>query len=605
MIPTGRYACSVVLSVLLTAVLLGLSPARGATLPVFRLDGALSESPSELAHLLGETKPQTLHELVSRLDQAAQDSQVPAVVILLESPEIGLAQTQELRQAMGRLRQAGKKVHLFAEALDMGTYLLSTGASNITVVPSGMLMVMGLNSEALYLRGLLDKIGVQPDLVHIGEYKSAGEIFTRSGPSEEALQQMNRLLDDVYSRMIGAVARTREMGTDQAEAALTSGPYSAEQALDIGLIDSVRYRKDFLDRLSSRYEAELDTRYGGKKTPELDFSTPFAIFQLLSDLMQDVQPALSSASIAIVNVEGLIVRGKSSDGGATGKLVGSRTLRQALEKAAQDDTVKAVVLRVDSPGGSALASEIIWKGTQRIRQAKPLVVSMGNVAASGGYYVSCGADRIFADESTITGSIGVLGGKMVTVGMWDKLGVNWHRLPRGRHATLFSPSAPFSEHDREFIREFMNETYETFKQRVTEGRGTRLKGDLEPLAGGRVYTGRQALEIGLVDDLGGLHEALAFAAERAGLETYKVRLLPEPKTILDLLLEALGLDEDSDLELGGAPSALADPLVKAALPLLGNVDPWRRAAALRSLRVAEVLTREGVIVVPPFQMIIH
>ena len=605
MIAAARYFPSLRLAVLLSTVLVGLGPIQAATLPVFKLDGALSESPSELAALLGDGRPKTLYELVSRMEQAADDPDVPAVVILIESPRMGFGQTQEIRGAMGRLRQAGKKVHLFAERLGMGTYLLSTGASDITVVPSGVLMVTGLNPEAMYLRGLLDKIGVEPDLVHIGDYKSAGETFVRKGPSPAALEQMDRLLDDIYSQMIRAVGQAREMEPEQAETALTSGPYSAERALEIGLIDSVRYRKDFLDRLTLRYEAELETRYGGRKKPELDFSAPFAIFQFFSDLMQEVQPSLPEASIAVVNVEGLMMDGKSDDGGPLGKVSGSRTLRQALEKAAADDTIKAVVLRVDSPGGSSLASEIMWKGTQRLRRAKPLIVSMGNVAASGGYYVSCGADYIFADEGTITGSIGVLGGKMVTAGLWDKLGVNWHQSPRGQHATLFSSSAPFSERDREVIRSFMNETYVTFKKRVADGRGNRIKGDLEPLAGGRVYTGREAREIGLVDEIGGLQEAMAFAAKRAGLDKYKVRVLPEPKTILDLLREALGLDDDSDLKLQSLRNAAVHPLLKAALPLLENLDPERRAAVVRSLRMAEMLTREAVLLVPPFELVIY
>ena len=604
MITARRCLAAFLMAILMPFNLTASSAVRGATVPVFRLDGTLTESPSELASLLGETKPSTLYQVVSRMKQAAEDPQVPGIVVLIESPSLGLAQIQELVAAMGRLREAEKKVHLFAESLDMGTYVLSTGASDITVVPSGTLMLTGIRSESVYVRGLLDKIGVQADIVRIGDFKDAGEMLVRSGPSEESLQQKNRRLDDIYAQILESVENSRQRDRRHAEAALTGGPYTAERALELGLIDAVRYRKDFLDRLKLRYEAELDPNFGARKTPELDFSSPFAIFQLLTDLMQDVQPLKIGASIAVVNVEGLIAEGKSTVSGPLGKISGSRTLRKALTKAEEDDSIKAVVLRVASPGGSALASEIMWNGTQRIRRVKPFIVSMGDVAASGGYYISCGADHIFADAGTITGSIGVLGGKMVTTGMWEKLGVNWHELSRGSHAALFSSSSAFSEAERQVLRSFMEETYETFKRHVSDGRGNRLTGELESMAGGRVYTGRQALEMGLVDEIGGLQDALAYAAGHAGLDRYKVRLLPEPKTIMDLLREALGLPDDSDL-LWHEPSPVgASSLLKAALPLLDSLSPAKKAAVLRAMFAAELLARENILLMPPFELLV-
>jgi protease-4 len=581
----------------------GPSPSRAATLPVFKLDGILTETPAELAHLLGKSGPKTLYDFVSRMDAAAQDPDVPAVVVLIESPVLGLAQAQELRGAMQGLRRAGKKVHLFAESLTTSTYLLSLGAGNITVVPTGTLYLTGLNPEMMYLRGLLDKIGVLPEIVHIGDYKSAGETLTRTGPSPEAREQTDRLLDDVYDQMIRAVAEARNMSAEQAEIALTSGPYTAEQALEAGLIDAVRYRKDFLERLTGRYEAEPEVHYGARRMPEPDFSTPFGIFQFLTELMQEVKPAVSGASVAVINLEGLIIDGKSNEAGPFGRTTGSRTLRKVLEKAAADESIKAVVLRVNSGGGSALASEIIWKGTQRISRAKPFIVSMGNTAASGGYYVSCGAERIFADSSTITGSIGVLGGKLVTAEMWGKLGINWYQSPRGRHATLFSTSTPFSDQDRQIIRDYMNQVYKAFKDRVSDGRGRRIQGDLEQLAGGRVYTGRQALKIGLVDEIGGLQDALRYAAEAAGLEQYKVLILPEPKSIVDLLTETMGMDDDSDLRVRSWGAAPGNPMLRAAWPLLKNMDPAHRAAVIRSLQTVALLADESVLAVQPLEIL--
>lgn len=598
---TFRLRMVAVVAVLATAFTMSV-PVLAATVPVFRLAGVTSETQSDLAHLLGDTKARTLYQLVSRMDRAAADPDVPAVVVLIESPVLGFAQLQEVRAAMQRVRDAGKQVHLFAEDLTIGSYLLSTGASEISVVPSGALALIGIGSESVYLRGLLDKIGVEPDIVHIGEFKDAGETLMRTGPSDSSLKQMNRMLDDLYAQMLDAVVESRDMDRDKAENALTSGPYTSERALEIGLIDAVRYRKEFLDRIRARYEAEFETDYGAPKVPKLDFSTPFGIFQLFSEMMQEVKPARLGASIAVVNVEGMIAQGKNTDSGAFGKICGSRTLRKALEKAAQDDNIKAVVLRVDSPGGSALASEIIWKGTHRIQQVKPLIVSMGNVAASGGYYVACGADHIFADAGTITGSIGVLGGKMVTTGMWDKLGISWHQETRGNHAKLYSTATPFSDEEREIIRQYMGEVYATFKQRVADGRGNRLKGELDSLAGGRVYTGREALEIGLVDEIGGLQDALTHAAEVAGLEDYRVRILPAPKSIVDLLREAMGLEDDSEKLLSPSSVLAAGSLLRAAAPLLSDISPARRAAIMRVLTSAEVLRRESVVLVPPFEL---
>jgi len=300
------------------------------------------------------------------MDSAGTDSAVAAVVLLLESPMLGTAQIQELCGAMGRLRDQGKEVYVFAESLTMGTYVLCTGASKISVVPGGVMLLTGLNPESMYLRGLLDKIGVIADIVHIGDYKSAGETFTRTGPSEAAQEQMNRLIDDLYGQMVKRVARSRDFSEERAESVLTSGPYTAEKGLEAGLIDSVKYRQDFLTDVERRYGAKLKADYGGTKQMEFDFSSPFAIFQLFGELMAKAQPALGN-SIAVVHVEGLIVEGKSTESGMMGRTAGSWTLRNALEEAAEDESIKAVVLRVDSPGGSALASEIIWKESARAR----------------------------------------------------------------------------------------------------------------------------------------------------------------------------------------------------------------------------------------------
>jgi protease-4 len=316
-------------------------------------------------------------------------------------------------------------------------------------------------------------------------------------------------------------------------------------------------------------------------------------------------------SVAIVYVEGPITQGESPEslfGGESG--AGSTSIRRALEKAGGDDSVKALVLRVDSPGGSALASEIIWKATQEVARKKPFIVSMGNVAGSGGYYVSCGAHTIFADDTTITASIGVVGGKLVTSGLWNWAGVNWVPHQRGKNADLLSSAKKWDEQQRQRIRKWMDDVYTVFKSRVVAGREKKLAKPIEEMAGGRVYTGKQALDLGLVDKIGGLDDAVKFAAAQANLGDYEVRVIPKSKNLLEMFMEAFtGKQEDEDqFSLSASTRTLlqADsPLMQSVLPLLQQLDPQRTQAVWRTLMRLELIHREGVITMMPEELIIR
>jgi len=277
-------------------------------------------------------------------------------------------------------------------------------------------------------------------------------------------------------------------------------------------------------------------------------------------------------------------------------------VRRALDRVADDERVKAVVLRINSPGGSAVGSEEILHAARRVAAKKPLVVSMGDVAGSGGYYVACGAQTIFADATTLTGSIGVVAGKFVTTDLWNKLGIRWHAVQRGKRAAILSSSAVFSEDERKALRKWMNEIYETFKRRVVEARGKRLKKDIEQLAGGRVFTGRQAVELGLVDRLGGLDEAIAYAARTAGLKEYAVRVVPRPKGFFETLLKGL-TDEQSEDEQLSVPRVSfgsdGPSVLRRAWPLLAGLDRRRVRAILAALQRMDWLQREHVALVMP------
>jgi protease-4 len=295
----------------------------------------------------------------------------------------------------------------------------------------------------------------------------------------------------------------------------------------------------------------------------------------------------------------MIVPGSKQPSLFPASMATSSDIRKALDKAAADDNVKAVVLRVNSPGGSAIASEIILDATKRVKAKKPFVVSMGDVAGSGGYYVSCGADTIFADETTITASIGVVVGKLVTNDMWGKVGITFKEYSRGKNAGLLSSSARFSDEQRKHLQSWMDEVYGTFKSHVTAARGNKLKKPLDEIAGGRVFTGRQALDLGLVDKMGTLNDAVRHAAKEANLaDGYAVRVIPEPKNVMEALLEGLtgesSQDDAKHVTLGGAGSISA-----LALPYLQQLDPQRVGTVRAALQRLELLQQEGVILAMP------
>ena len=582
-----------------------------ATIAVFTLRGMLPETPMSDDLLFGSAKNESLKDLLERLDKAREDDKVKAVVLLLEDASIGFAQSQELRSAMKELQDAGKKVYAHADTLQMGDYLLLSGCSELSVVPTGDIWITGLYGQSVHFRGLLDMIGVVPDFYTCGEYKSAAEMFTRKQPSEQAAENVDWLLDGLFESLVTSIAEGRGVEEKQVRQWIDEGIFTAEEAKEAGIIDAVRFRHEFEAALKETYGDKLtfDKKYGRTQAPSVDFSSPFGIFKFYADLLSGPQKKKSSKdAVAIVYVEGPILPGRPAPGGfplSSGAMAYSTPIREALDECLRDESVKAVVLRVNSPGGSAVASEIILQATQRVKEKKPLIVSMGDIAGSGGYYVACGTDTIFADATTVTGSIGVVAGKLATEDMWNKIGVNWEGFKRGKNAGILASGDKFSESEREQLLEFMNDIYATFKDHVKAARGDRLEKDLEDLAGGRVYTGKQAMELGLVDELGGLQAAIEHAAKEADVDEYEVRVLPAPKSFIELLFADAGKDDDKDgkhlsLALGGlwAPRGTS-PLVDAALPYLRELEPVRFRAVTHALYQLELLQQERVIMAMP------
>ena len=576
-----------------------------AVVAVFSLDRPVTESPSE-EFPFGTVRSESLKDLVARMKKARDDKNVKAVVLLSGSGSLGLGQAEEIRRVMEEIQAAKKPVLAHADTLSTGRYVLLSGASEISMSPTGYLFLTGLYGEGLYVRGLLDKIGVVPDYLTCGAYKSAAEMFMRKAPSSEAEQMQEWIFDSLYETFLDLIAKGRDTSTKKVKQWIDGGLYSAERAKKLGIIDSVQHRHDFVADLKSRYgeEVKLDTKYGKRKTSKIDLSSPMGLLQLWAKLLgvPDIKKTAKN-TVAVIYVDGPILPGKPEPSPFGGmRAAYSTPIRKALDKAAQDDSVKAVVLRVDSPGGSAVASEIILDATKRVSEKKPFVVSMGDVAGSGGYYVACGAETIFADALTITGSIGVVGGKFATTEMWNKIGITWKSYARGKSAGLLSSQDVFTDQERKKLQSWMDEIYGVFKGHVVEVRGDRLKKGIDALAGGRVYTGAQALELGLVDKIGGLDDALAHVAKEAGLDDYVVRVLPRPKNPMELLFGDLS-DGDDDgtisLSAGFTSPGTRWSLWARVLPLLSDVDPRRLEAVKLAIFRLDMLQKDGAVLMMP------
>lgn len=528
---------------------------------IYDLEGTLSESGRPQASLFGglgleSNRPMTLFDITRSLEKAAADPAVSAVVMDADDAGLGLAQIEEIHRRLGAVRKAGKDVWLYSDSLSNATALLGSAANHFTLMPEGDVSFSGLYAESMYFKGLLDKAGVVADVIHIGDFKSFGEEYYRTGPSDFAKQQQEELIGGIFDQIVTKVADGRKVPAEKVRSLIDLGTFTPQQAKEAGLVDDLKHRTDFSGAVREAYKgAEFDHEYA---LPDLDgpeITGMFDVFKLM--FQSDKSKAGKTDYVAVVSLD--------SD-------ISNETIapvREEILKLIKDENAKALVFRVDSPGGSALASEVLWEATDEWKATKrPFIVSMGGVAASGGYYVSAGADRIFAEEGTITGSIGVVGMKLVLGGAMEKIGITTHATQRGAKAGAMSMSKPYTEEETKMVRESMLSVYGTFKKRIESGRGTRLKGELEGMAGGRVYTGTRALELGLVDELGGLGEAIAYAAEKAGVDAASAKLSPEPKSALEgLFAQPEKPDDDEIVRMGVRTS----PVKEAVMATLGDV----------------------------------
>ena len=576
----------------------------------FHLSGVLSESTAADTLSLSGGQITSLRSLVKLIDRAGEDTEVKAVILTFGGMSLEFGQLEEIRDAINSFKSTGKKIYVHAEDMETGDYALLCASNYLSMTPQSTLWLTGLYGETLFVKDLLDKIGVEADFIHIGDYKSGAEMLTNTEPSEAAKENLNWLLDGLYGSLVDMISKSRGLTTEQVKEIIDNGPYLANKALEKGLIDAVQTRQEFISSVLNDFDGTVivDNKYGRKKQPQINLSSPLALFSVLGEMLNPPQKPRKNA-IALIYVDGTITSGygQASLLGMAGAAF-SGDIRKAFEIAAEDDYVKAVVMRVDSPGGSAEASEVILNATRMIKGKKPLIVSMGNVAASGGYYVSCGADTIFADEVTQTASIGVLGGKLATTELWDKIGVNWVGYKRGENADLLNNIRPFDESQREFLNNFMRQTYDVFKGHVTEGREGKLTRPIDEIAGGRVYTGKQALELGLVDRIGGLKQAIDYAAVQASVDNYEVRIIPEPKDFITALLEELSGEGDrmTDIKISDVTNLLTgNPALQPLLEVLQKLEPHKAKVLYRALQRVELLRSENVIMMMPYDIVFN
>lgn len=561
---------------------------------VYDLEGAVSESgksqPSMFDLSMDPSRPLTLLDVTRSLRKAAADPAVKAVVVDVDGANLDFAQILEIRRQLLAVRAAGKDVWLYTEHLSNGTALLGSAANHFTLMPEADCSFHGIHSESMYFKGLLDKVGVRAEVIHIGDFKSYGETFYRTGPSDEAKQQQEKLIDSVFEQIVGSVAEGRKLPAEKVRAIIDDGGLNAEDMVKAGIADGLGHRTDFAKKLRETYgkDADFNREY---ELPDLDGPE-------INGIMDVFKLMFSKSSSAKAKKEFVAV--VALDGDITEESVAP--VRSEILKLAKEDKAKALVLRVNSPGGSALASEVLWEATDEWKATgKPFVVSMGGVAASGGYYVSSGADRIFAEAGTITGSIGVVGMKFVLADAMDKLGVTTHATQRGKNAGVMSMSRGYTEEEAKLVKDSMLEVYGTFKKRVTDGRGKALKGDLEPLAGGRVYSGAQALDIGLVDELGGLDQAIAHASGQAKLDNPEVKLLPEPKSGLEGLFAKPDKTADDEIIRASQPAAHSQRLRAAIIrgaALDALPEPAKSAVSRLAARV-EAYQKSPVLLIGP------
>lgn len=478
------------------------------------------------------TNANSFSDYVRSIEAAAKDEKIKGIFLDLKGVEADLAIRQEIFEALKKFKESDKFIYAYSETYTQGDYHLAALADSIFLYPTGDFMFTGYSSEPLFFKGMLDKLGVEVKLIRVGKYKGAGEPFIRENLSEENRFQIQSYLNSLYQSYLGDIADARKISADTLWAIANELRIETpQQAISSGLIDGLAYRDEVLELLKTKTNA--------KSIDKIKF---ISVDDYASSLTKE--KATEKSRIAVVYAIGDIISGEGDD-----QTIGSDRISAALRDARLDKNVKAVVLRVNSPGGSALASDVIWREMVLLKKAKkPVVVSMGALAASGGYYISIAADSIFAEPTTITGSIGVFGLlPNISPFMKDKLGLTFDRVTTGKYADIGTATRSMRADEEAIIQRMVNRIYEDFTNKVAEARNLPID-SVQNMAQGRVYTGAQAKTLGLVDELGNLDDAIATAARMANLKNYRLKELPSQKNPIDELIKGFTSAQAKSIE---------------------------------------------------------
>jgi protease-4 len=453
-----------------------------------------------------------LLDLVRLLEAARRDRRVAGISLKLESLTAGWARLSNIRRALSRFRESGKPIYCYLVSGGNAEYYVASACNHVFMGPAGALSLVGLASEVFFLREVLDRIGIEPQIFSVGEYKSAGEMFTRTEMSQPAREQWDALLDDYSREFCQALASGRGCTVEEMQAKIDRGPYSAREAVREQLLDGICYEDEVEEKIQAEFGPHVRAAGYGKFIPHDGLIKRWLTFR--------------RPQIALMDVLGIIAGGESRRDRAGRPVSGAATIAKFLEHAQKSRRIAAVVVRIDSPGGTGLASDVIWRRMSLLAQHKPVVISFGDVAASGGYYISAPGCTIMAEPNSITGSIGVLGGKFAATGLLSRLSVHRESILRGKHSQFGSLFTPFSASEAERLQQQMQEFYrEDFIKKVAGGRRI-AEEDVDRAGRGRVWSGMAALKQRLVDTIGGLDDAVAEARKRAGIpERKKIRLV--------------------------------------------------------------------------------
>jgi protease-4 len=511
-----------------------------AKVAVLTLRSHLPEAPEALGLL--ETEPKNLKWFLDRLILAGRDKDVKAVALDLRAIDLPRGYAYQLREAVRRVQGSGKLViGLLPPLATSSDYLALSACQHLVLPPNGWLLLTGTRAETWFFRDLLDWLGVQPQFVQAGAYKGAAEPFVRREMSPELRQQMESVVGDLHQQLLGAVGERLKCPVEKAQEIIDGGPYVAAEALQVGLVDSLQIPEELpqtLQKLVATPKVELVRDYGApKKRAPSGLAGFMQLLQALSGETPRKPRTPGKPQIALIYAVGPIIDGRSTYDLFGGQMLGDQTLVEALQEADRDASVVAIVLRVDSPGGSATASDRVWREIRKLE--KPIVVSMGSLAASGGYYISMGADYIVAEPTTLTGSIGAVGGKLAVRGLLQKVGIRPDVIQHGKNAGFLSLTDAWDEAGLKAMEKLVQQVYEEFLRKAAESRGLPVE-EMQKMAQGKLWTGKQAAELRLVDRVGTLYDALDEAKKRAGLgadQEYDLLILPKPKPFFEQLLE--------------------------------------------------------------------